>query len=203
VFHVELRQRPHVARAFNLQEQEVAVRFLNPLLAGRPINYSDHDWDPKKTKLTVLEGPELRLEEIGMGRGWGNAQRSAIDVTERLIARARELTKRAPELDRLKQRIVGRIDAGPLPLNRVVVLTAELMAGRRASDRLSLAEIAVWELLHERVVDLLAGDALRDEPVAEPDWQAHLLSWESWTAACAQATTSSIILARSASDANR
>ncbi len=203
MLHVELRQRPHVARAFNLREQEVVARFLRPLLAGRALTYSDRDWDPKRTKLTVLEGPELGLEELGIGRGWANAQRSGSDVTERLIARARELTARPPELDRLKERIVGRIDAGPLPLTRVVVLTAELMPGRRASERLSVAELAVWELLHERVVELLASDAPPIEPVAEPGWQAHLLSWESWSAADAQATTSSIILARSASDANR
>jgi hypothetical protein len=203
VFHLELRQRPHVAHAFNLPEQDVTVRVLSPLLAGRPFKYAEREWEPRKTKLTVLEGPELRLEEIGMGRGWANAQRSGTDVTERLIARAREQNARPPELDRLKQRIVGRIDAGPLPLQRVVLLTAELMPGRRASDRLALAEIAVWELLHERVVVLMAGGALGSETVAEPDWQAHLLSWECWSAADAQATTSSIISARSASDANR
>lgn len=203
MLHVELRQRPHVARAFNLREPEVAARFLRPLLAGRPLTYADRDWDPKRTKLTVLEGPELGLEELGIGRGWANAQRSGTDVTERLLARARELTARPPELDRLKERIVGRIDAGPLPLTRVVVLTEELMPGHRASERLSVAELAVWELLHERVVELLARDAAAIEPVAEPGWQAHLLSWESWSAADAQATTSAIILARSASDANR
>ncbi|MGO9902089.1 MAG: hypothetical protein ACLP0J_20930 [Solirubrobacteraceae bacterium] len=203
MLHLELRQRPHVAHAFNLLEQEVALRVLGPLVAGRPFDYAEREWDPRKTKLTVLEGPELRLAEIGMGRGWANAQRSGTDVTERLIARAREQHTRPPELDRLKQRIVGRIDAGPLPLQRVVSLTAELLPGRRASERLSLAEIAVWELLHERVVVLLASGAPGSEPVAELDWQAHLLSWECWSAADAQATTSSIISARSASDANR
>ena len=189
--------------------------------------------------MTVLEGPELRLDELGMGRGWPNAQRAGTDVTERLLGRAREQARRAPELERLKERIAGRIDAGPLSLNRVVVLTAELMPGRRASERLSIAETAVWEMLHERAVELLAGEDPQTGPVPESDWQAHLLSWSPGprrraasdrprhpddanppapeprpgptrpgtdrrnASAGAHATTSSIIRARSASEANR
>ena len=43
VFHVELRQRPNMARAFNLSEEEVIARFLKPLMAGRPLIYEDRD----------------------------------------------------------------------------------------------------------------------------------------------------------------
>jgi hypothetical protein len=181
VFHLELRQRPHVARAFNLGEQEVTSRFLGPLASGRELSYSDHEWNPKKTKLTVIEGPELRLEEMGMGRGWANAQRLGTDVTERLIARAREQAQRNPALDRLKERIAGRIEAGPLPLRRVVALSEELMPGRRASERLAVAELAVWELLHERSLELGADQAAAGAPLPEADWQRHLLAWESWS----------------------
>ncbi len=181
MFHVELRQRPHVARAFNLEEQEVTNGFLGPLVTGRALTYSDQEWDPKKTRLTVIEGPELRLEEMGMGRGWANAQRSGTDVTERLMSRAREQNQRHPALDRLKQRIAGRLDAGPLLLNRVVALTEDLMPGRRASERLAVAELAVWELLHERSLELGADRATDGATLDEPEWQRHLLAWESWS----------------------
>ncbi len=170
-----------MTRAFNLQEQDVTSRFLGPLMSGRALTYEGQEWDPKKTRLTVLEGPELRREEIGMGRGWANAQRAGTDVTERLIARAREQTQRSPALDRLKERIAGRIEAGPLPLRRVVALTEELMEGRRASERLAVAELAVWELLHERSLELGADQAPGGPPLPEPDWQRHLLAWESWS----------------------
>ncbi|MGO9974563.1 MAG: hypothetical protein ACLP01_17520 [Solirubrobacteraceae bacterium] len=200
MFHVELRQRPHVARTFNLEEAEVIERFIAPLLAGRALTYSDRDWDPKSTKLTVLEGPELRVEDMGMGRGWGNAQRTGTDVTDRLLARARALAARPPELDRLKERILGRVDAGPLTLYRAVALAAELMSGRRASHCLALAEDAIWELLHDGAIDLIAGGRFASDrpepqtgaptgaPVIERQWQAHLIDWRSWApeASCVQ-----------------
>ncbi len=181
MFHVELRQRPNMARAFNLREEEVVARFLAPLMAGRPLIYEDREWDPRKVRLTVLEGPELSIGEIGLGRGWANAQRAGSDVTERLMGRSRTQAPRPEALDRLKERIAGRLDAGPLTLQRVVAMAGELMEGRRASERLALAEQAVWEMLHEHTTALHGEGGPAGPPISQSEWQAHLLRWDAWS----------------------
>jgi hypothetical protein len=195
VFHLELRQRPHVSRAFNLSEADLVSRFLAPHLTGRTLEYADREWEAKRTRLTILEGPELSAADMGLGRGWANAVRAGSDVTDRMVAHARASALRPAGLDRLKGRLVSRLGAGPLPPGGVVALADELLAGHRASQRLALAELAVWELLHERQIELRSGS----EAVPEPSWQTVLLSWAAWS----QATTSSISLARCSSDANR
>jgi hypothetical protein len=55
----------------------------------------------------------------------------------------------------------------------------------RVSERLALAETAVWELLHEsrlimlRRVSLKAGPEFT--PVDRSEWQRVLLSWATWS----------------------
>jgi hypothetical protein len=88
-FHVEIssgfRQR---ARAFNLDEGELRSTILDPWMRGRPISLGDKDWEPRDCKLTVLEGPELADTDLSMGRGWSNAEKTAENVTRRLIDEA-------------------------------------------------------------------------------------------------------------------
>lgn len=199
-FHLELRQRPHVARAFNLDEREVVARFVAPVRAGRTLVYQEREWSPRKLRLTILEGPELRPDEIGMGRGWANATRHGTDVTERFLASGeRQPPPRPAGVDQLKERLLGRLAAGELALGEAVVLADELLPGRRVSERLGLTEMAVWELLHERRAELLGAGGTA---VPEAAWQERLLAWGSWGAGD-QATTSSIRRIRSESVANR
>ncbi len=47
----------------------------------------DQEWDPRESSLQILEGPELSAPDLAMGRGWHNAERSAEDVTARLLDR--------------------------------------------------------------------------------------------------------------------
>ena len=70
MFHVELRQFPHVARAFNLTREQLDERFVRAWVSGVPVEHEDRRWAPDRARLAILEGPELRLDEIGMGRGW-------------------------------------------------------------------------------------------------------------------------------------
>ena len=79
MFHVELRQFPHVARAFNLTREELDVRFARPWASGAVIAYDDRRWAPERARLTVYEGPQLRTSEIGMGRGWSTVAKTARD----------------------------------------------------------------------------------------------------------------------------
>lgn len=41
VFHLELRQFPHVARVFNLDRAELDARFLSPWVRGKMIDQDD------------------------------------------------------------------------------------------------------------------------------------------------------------------
>lgn len=211
MLHVELRQGRNQTRAFNLGEEEALRRFLLPFVGGRTLLHADREWEPRRTKLTVYEAPELGVEQMGMGRGWANVQKTGREVTTELLARARgggAVSGRAggagtaggstfsrDELDRLEERLLGRLAAGAVPLAEVVALAGDLLAGRRVSERLAAAELAVWELLHHGEAALLDGG----QAVAREGWQARLLEWDSW----GQATTSPIRLARSESDANR
>jgi hypothetical protein len=75
VFHVELRRFPHVARAFNLPEDQLRVRIVLPWVRGLPVELDDRSFTPDRTRLTIYEGPQVAAEERGLGRGWSTVTR--------------------------------------------------------------------------------------------------------------------------------
>jgi hypothetical protein len=91
MFHAEIREGTHVVREFNLDERALWVRYLAPLMGDGNFVREGHEWIPRKTRIKILEGPELRPDQISMGRGWPNAQRGGTDVTQPVMTRAREL----------------------------------------------------------------------------------------------------------------
>jgi hypothetical protein len=177
VFHVELRQFPHQARAFNLSREELDARILAPWVTGAPIQLQDRRWTSEKAKLTILEGAELRPDEIGLGRGWNNASKSGQDVTARLLEEERH-SLQAPA-DELKEAIVAACAGPAIALAQVVAVAAARDPERRPSELLGAAEQAVWELLHAGRLRLLR----HSEEVPHERWQPVLLSWSSWTGA--------------------
>jgi hypothetical protein len=166
MFHVELRRFPHVARAFNLTAEELDERIVKPWAAGAPVELDDRSWEPAKARLSIYEGPAIGPEEIGLGRGWATATRAGEDVTWRLLEDARG------SLQRFKARLTTRMSLGA-----VVALAGESHPHARASDRLALAERAVWELLHEHRLTLIGADG----PMEREQWEPVLLRWESWS----------------------
>lgn len=165
VFHVELRQFPNVARAFNLSRDELETQFAAPWRAGRAVEFDDRRWSRGKAKLAVYEGRRLGSEELGLGRGWANATRTAQEVTTRVLE--------APSaVDVFKAALPDRI-----ALSELVGLAGARYPEARVSERLALVEQAVWKLLHEGQARLVrAGRVLSRE-----QWGAVLLSWEAWT----------------------
>jgi hypothetical protein len=131
-FHVEIssgfRQR---ARAFNLEEGELRSKILDPWIRGGRISLGDKDWEPRDCKLIVLEGPELADTDLAMGRGWSNAEKTAENVTRRLI------------------------DAASAPTKPVIAILAESEAAgaevARMLERLEL-ETAPWAELRARIL---------------------------------------------------
>jgi hypothetical protein len=89
MYHVELRQFPHNFCRFNLTEGELRETILHAWARGEWIELGERKWSPHQANLTVLEGPQLPVEQLSMGRGWRNAVRQGWDVTKELLATAR------------------------------------------------------------------------------------------------------------------
>ncbi len=184
MFHVQIRQSVNVSREFNLTEEELRRRILAPWAAGALIRSGDRQWAPERAKLSIYEGPELRPDEIGMGRGWGNVTKHGTEVTAQLLAdsgRAQAATTLPPptsELDQCKQEIVRRACEGALELGECIAIAGSLRFGSRVSERLALAELAVCEIIHTGAITLDGGGADRGADAAE--WQRVLLDWDAW-----------------------
>ena len=108
----------------------------------------------------------MPAEERGLGRGWSTVTRSGEDVTASLLVAATE----SSPLAELKREL---LQGAPLTLSEA--LTHD--PGLRVSERLAVAEQAVWELLHEERLVLVSDGA----PVAREQWQSLLLDWASWS----------------------
>jgi hypothetical protein len=175
VFHVELRRFPHVARAFNVSEDELRTRYVIPWVRGEPISLGDRPWTAdKKTRLTIYEAPTIAAEDRGLGRGWSTVTRGGQDVTTTVLDDARKVIAPPISVSELKVSLLAAIERGPVTLSEAVAL-----AGRRgrASERLAVTEQAVWELLHERRLVVTQAD----EPVGNDRWESLLLAWEAWS----------------------
>jgi hypothetical protein len=173
VFHVELRHFPNSVRAFNLDREELIGRIVGPWVSGVPVEWGERRWDPEKAKIAIYEGRALGPEEIGLGRGWANATRTGQEVTAQLLEEARV----PPALERFKEEVSARCAAGPVPLATLVELAGARHPQARVSDRLALAEQAVWQLLHEERLQLRRDGA----PLTREQWGATVLSWPAWS----------------------
>jgi hypothetical protein len=181
VYHLELRQFPHVARVFNLSRDELDGRFLRPWNAGTMVEADDRRWVPERTRLKVLEGPALRSEDLGLGRGWASVTRRCEDVTEAVLAEAERGARARPEVEALKD-AVAESAGGALGFDDVMALAAAAHPSWRASEQLELAEQAVWEMLHQGRLRMHAAG----REVDRERWQAVVLSWQTWTGAGAE-----------------
>jgi hypothetical protein len=141
-YHVEIRRSlSRVARALNLSEGELRRQVLEPWFHGAPVRLGEREWNPARCELTVLAGPELDDAQLAMGQGWSNAERTAENVTARLLA------------------------APPLPTG-VAVLAQSAEAAQVARDALARAELQAleWDPRHAAAAptviafDARAGD---------------------------------------------
>lgn len=94
-FHVEVRSPPNHARVFNIGDAELQ-QVLKLWIAGQTFEFGEQEWEPRESKLTILEGPALEGPDLAYGQGWSNALRSAEEVTRRLIDAAETETPPAP-----------------------------------------------------------------------------------------------------------
>ncbi len=132
-FHVEVSSSPNHARIFNVGEAELWQTVLEPWLQGRTFEFGEQEWDPRESKLTILEGKALDPPDLSFGQGWTNALRSAEDVT-RTVMDAAELRVPLPaaatiEADSLDSAL-GRIGSGAVPTSIEWAQAAERIDGR-------------------------------------------------------------------------
>ena len=96
MYHVELRQFPHNHARFNLSDREL-VALVDPWVRERWVELGERKWNCNQAKLTIVEGPELPVEKLAMGRGWRTAQREGEEVTERVLAAAKGAMEQATQ----------------------------------------------------------------------------------------------------------
>jgi hypothetical protein len=171
VYHLELRQFPRSVCRFNLTEQELRA-VVEPWAREQWLDLGEHKWNPGQARLTILEGPRLPLHQLTMGRGWRIAQRQCKEVTERVLASAREgaaaMSEPAREDsssssssssdlqgDSLGLELLSLLEPAPAPLSRAWRLARSRFPGRSASECLALAEQAVRALLRGHLIVLL------------------------------------------------
>jgi hypothetical protein len=181
-FHVELRDGREIVRAFNLAAEEVQTRFVEPLATGAIFTLQDKEFEPRTARLTVIEGERLAPGQLALGQGWTNAVKRGRDVTASFLSASAPPSGAAglAVSGRLKERILGRVAAGPMRLGDGLALTGDLLPGHRVSTRLAAVETAVWELLHAGEISLSAepdGAALD-----RAQWESLLLEAGSWLA---------------------
>ena len=137
MFHVELRQFPHTACAFNLSETELST-LVEPWSREQWIELGERKWNPHQARMTVLEGPHLPVEDLAIGRGWRNAQHQSQDVTARVLARAGD-----GDTDTELQSLLGDDPAALLAAWR---LAAQRRPELAPSESLALAETTLRSL---------------------------------------------------------
>jgi hypothetical protein len=201
VYHVELRHFPHNMCRFNLSAQELRATVLEPWARDRLIEFGERKWDPQRAKLTILDGPPIAPGQLTMGRGWRTAQRQGREVTDELLAGAREAlaadtlggvgsqgsasTHAAAgalrgavgeeadlAADSLGLELLARIGGERAALYEAWGLARERSPGIAASASLALAERAVASLLRARLIVLLRGASAGEEPAEVGEGEA-------------------------------
>ncbi|HTB50191.1 MAG TPA: hypothetical protein VK701_04375 [Solirubrobacteraceae bacterium] len=174
MYHVELRQFPHNFCRFNLTEKELREAVVDAWAQGEWIEFGERKWNPHQAHLTVLEGPQLPLEQLSMGRGWRIAVREGQDVTEQLLVAARadaagssdegpaSSTRVDPGQESVDRKDVTDPKGGEISAEDLRLLADSLgleVLTRLSEDPVSLA--LVWRLACERHPEWSASDSLK------------------------------------------
>jgi hypothetical protein len=207
VYHLELRQFPHVARRFNQSEQQV-LALAKPWVGEEWIEEAERKWNMHEAALTILEGPKLSMSDLAMGRGWRNAQRRSEDVTERVLGAFRKddgggesasgrdggdgtaavsgaagAPDRALLADSLGLELLGLLDERPVAPAEVWRLAQQRLGAPPLAEALALADGAVRSLLGRGLVVMRgqnAGGREAGEALAAEQVETALGSIDVW-----------------------
>jgi hypothetical protein len=87
-FHVEISSPLNRARVLNANEKELRESVLAFWIAGLPFKFGGENWQPRESRLTILEGPEIEVAGEVADDNWQQALRAADDVTRRMLEAA-------------------------------------------------------------------------------------------------------------------
>lgn len=170
MFHIELNQAPHRLHRFNLDQRELQTSVLEPWVRGAHIEMGERVWDPSVASVVVLEGPEIPIGRLTMGRGWSVAQREGADVTAQAIAGVRQvLTDAAAEAARQQVSASAAAPAAPsgiaapaqiAPADAAVLSDALGLEILRALGETPMSLPAAWRTAAQRHPQLPIGAAL-------------------------------------------
>jgi hypothetical protein len=170
MFHIELRQSPHHLHRFNLQERELQTMVLEPWVRGASIQMGERIWDPSKASILVLEGPEIAVGRLTMGRGWAIAHREGTDVTAQAIEAVRRVLIEAAA-EAAQASVAAGISAAPAsagialatlvaPADAAVLADALGLELLRGLGETPMSLPAAWRIAAERHPQLPIGAAL-------------------------------------------
>lgn len=185
MYHVEIREFPHNTHQYNLDAARLHANVLNAFARGEIFEFAGREWIPQRSKLTILEGEELPLHMLSMGRGWNNARRKGKDVTAELLEAARAKVV-APSVSpdshgMLVRDILARCAMGPLSL-AAVWDRAEIAAPSSSSGEwLVLAQTALGQLLSEERIVLRRGEDADAPAIAGAEVEPVLRTREAWS----------------------
>jgi hypothetical protein len=181
VYHIELRQFPHNLCHFNLDNGALGA-IVKAWTTEPFVEIEGRKWNPNQAKLKIIEGPEIPLDQLTMGRGWRVAERQGQDVSERVLGAATEaaraptqsVAQQAPpdgalEADSLGLELLAMLADGPAPLYYAWRLAAKRFPDRSPGECLMLAENAVGSLLKARLIVLLHPAQLDPSGHADPN----------------------------------
>ena len=215
MYHFELRKFPHTFCVFNQSEQQLHA-IVAPWTSGEWVEVGERTWNIHETKLTILEGPELALNDLAMNRGWRNAQRRSEDVTERVLGGATVRGVRGgitgPAVEDLARHGVAHA-AVPTTAGADSGGALELLVDSLALEILALlddgpvAASSAWRMAAARVPERAAAESLAlaeqairsllarrlvvleraQQPLEEQQFDAALRAVESWSASALDA----------------
>jgi hypothetical protein len=87
-FHIEISSPVNRARVLNVDESDLRKAVLEPWVAGLPFEFGERDWQPRDSRLTILEGPASESAELAPEERWESMRRAATDVTRQLLEAA-------------------------------------------------------------------------------------------------------------------
>jgi hypothetical protein len=206
MYHLELRQFPHNFCRFNLTAEELRGTVLVAWAREEWVDVGERKWHPQQATLTVLDGPELKMGQLAMGRGWRNAIRQGRDVTEELLAGARSEQQPGPSPggspaaggappeaaagaggqdarlagDSLGLAVLARLEDEPVPVSLAWRLARERYPERSAGDCLQLAELAVGSLLKAGLIALHERQGAGSSALPDGQGEPGLFEIDSW-----------------------
>jgi hypothetical protein len=192
MYHIELRQSFHNLCHFNLDEGALGA-IVKAWTTDPWVEIEGRKWTPQQARLRIIEGPELPLAQLTMGRGWRAAERQGTDVSDRILTAAGEAARAAAqgapqqgaaqgaaqgpvsdaalEADSLSLELLSLLADGPAPLYYAWRLAAKRFPERTPGEALMLAERSVASLLSTRLIVLLTpaadGDGGREDPASD------------------------------------